>query len=165
MRERTEGRGESRVIVERLTTPHDLIVMLKTVGEAGRSEGGRERCQTPHTTVLCEGGWDSQLTASRVEMGNCVKIAHFVAFLLVCCLYVNNSYWHTDITLKLDIRLLWLTVSGETSSTKLFIGHVLQMPSPLTFSLLLVPSCSLQETHCFRWPRFTDRFRCSWKTW
>lgn len=40
-RERTEGKGESRVIVERLTTPHDLIVMLKTAGEAGRSVGGR----------------------------------------------------------------------------------------------------------------------------
>ena len=39
--ERTEGRGESRGIVGRLTTPHDLIVMLKTAGEAGRSVEGR----------------------------------------------------------------------------------------------------------------------------
>ena len=31
-REGTEGEGESGVIVKRLTTPHDLIVMLQTVG-------------------------------------------------------------------------------------------------------------------------------------
>lgn len=37
-----QRRGESRAIVGRLTTPHDLIVMLKTVGEAGRSVGGRD---------------------------------------------------------------------------------------------------------------------------
>lgn len=51
-RERTEGKGESRVIVERLTTPHDLIVMLKTAGEAGRSVGGRNASH--HILVLCD---------------------------------------------------------------------------------------------------------------
>lgn len=40
--ERTEGKGERGVIVGRLTTPHDLIVMLKTAGEAGRRVGGRD---------------------------------------------------------------------------------------------------------------------------
>lgn len=33
---------ERRVIVGRLTTPHDLIVMLKTVGEASGRVGGQD---------------------------------------------------------------------------------------------------------------------------
>lgn len=36
------GKRESGVIVGRLTTPHDLIVMPKTAGEAGRRVGGRD---------------------------------------------------------------------------------------------------------------------------
>ena len=44
--------GVSRVIVERLTTPHDLIVMLKTVGEAG-GRGGEGVTTTDHCAVLC----------------------------------------------------------------------------------------------------------------
>lgn len=41
-REKERAKRESGVIVGRLTTPHDLIVMPKTVGEAGRRVGGRD---------------------------------------------------------------------------------------------------------------------------
>lgn len=48
------GQRESGVIVERLTTPHDLIVMPKTAGEAGRRVGGRD---TSHRILQsCERG-------------------------------------------------------------------------------------------------------------
>lgn len=50
--EETRGKGESGLIVGRLTTPHDLIVMPKRAGEAGRGVK-RARCQPLHTTALC----------------------------------------------------------------------------------------------------------------
>ena len=59
---RTEVERESRFIVGRLTTPHDLIVMLKTAGVARERErereGGRERekgreGEMPDTTDYC----------------------------------------------------------------------------------------------------------------
>lgn len=54
--ERTEGKGESRVIVGRLTTPHDLIVMLKTAGEAGRRVGGQDASHRILQRCVTEGG-------------------------------------------------------------------------------------------------------------
>lgn len=49
---RTEGSGERErergLFVGRLTTPHDLIVMLKPAGEASRRVGGQDasrRCE------------------------------------------------------------------------------------------------------------------------
>lgn len=54
--ERTEGKGESRVIVGRLTTPHDLIVMLKTAGEAGRRVGGQDASHHILQRCVTEGG-------------------------------------------------------------------------------------------------------------
>lgn len=56
-REREQrGKGESGVIVGRLTTPHDLIVMLKTAGEAGRRVGGQDASQHILQRCVAEGG-------------------------------------------------------------------------------------------------------------
>lgn len=56
-REREQrGKGESGVIVGRLTTPHDLIVMLKTAGEAGRRVGGQDASQHILQRCVAKGG-------------------------------------------------------------------------------------------------------------
>lgn len=74
-------RGESRAIVGRLTTPHDLIVMLKTAGEAGRSVGGRD---ASHHILQgpCDRGRGLQLTATLL-IQNRVK-GTFNIFHLAC---------------------------------------------------------------------------------
>ncbi len=63
--ERTEGKGESGVIVGRLTTPHDLIVMLKTAGEAGRRVGGRDASHRILQRCVGEGGTHSWPTLCK----------------------------------------------------------------------------------------------------
>lgn len=63
-------RGESGVFVGRLTTPHDLIVMLKTAGEAGRRVGGQDASQRILQRCETEGGtqsWAAQLTVGATN--------------------------------------------------------------------------------------------------
>lgn len=65
-------RGESGAIVGRLTTPHDLIVMLKTAGEAGRSVGRRD---ASHHILQgpCDRGRGLQLTATLLILKLCQR--------------------------------------------------------------------------------------------
>ena len=95
---RTEVEGESRFIVGRLTTPHDLIVMLKTAGVARERERERERERgreggrdARHHRLLCcmgEGGGidggrdveiDLQLTAGgrRDKCNQCKQLGYW----------------------------------------------------------------------------------------
>lgn len=60
-------RGESGVFVGRLTTPHDLIVMLKTAGEAGRRVGGQDASQRILQRYETEGGTQSRAAQPTVR--------------------------------------------------------------------------------------------------
>lgn len=52
VRESERGAKEREAFVERLTTPHDLIVLLKTAGVDEREGGGQEGEMPEHTHTV-----------------------------------------------------------------------------------------------------------------
>lgn len=85
-REQRERR-ESGVIVGRLTTPHDLIVMLKTAGEAGKSVGGRDASHHILQCCVTEGGHfvNEKLCQGSRFYDILTVVLSVCCMLLVCC--------------------------------------------------------------------------------
>ena len=117
----------------------------------GRQECRRARCQPPHTTVLCGRGrplskWE---TVSK-QFYDIFPVGVFAARVSIVSVQRLALMFHTH---------------THTHVIRCTLTHWVAFHSKYMWFWRLHCSSSSQGTRCFRWPRCTDRSRCSWRTW